>query len=568
METIKNNQSRAFFTENLNIEDVFIKEDCKEEHQMIAEMTKSFVEQDLLPLLSEIEQQNFSFVKQMIEKCGELGLLDIDIPEKYGGMELDKISAIIITEEMAKSRSFSITYSGQVGIGSLPIVYYGSEEQKKRYLPSVATGQMIGAYALTEPNAGTDAMGIKTVARLSEDRTHYILDGEKQFITNASFADFLIVYAKIDGEHFTAFIVEKDSEGLTIGPEERKMGLTGSSTTSIVLNDVKVPVENILGEIGKGYLIAFNILNIGRHKLSAHCLGIAKRALELAIYHVKERKQFNRYLSEFNLTKEKIAIMAAKIFAMESMIYRTAGEFEKAAVFAKENGIPFKNMLKSFALECSINKVFSSESQHHIVDEALQLHGGYGFINDYEIETHYRDSRINRIFEGTNEINRMVIANTVLKHIEDFIINPNMDAQSIQLTFEWDLLHLLKDFFYHFTLDVKKSYSNLTEEQELLAKIADFAVLTYAIESCLIRVEKLLKKQSNENIKYKNQLMKVFIGEAFIEYISKVFTLPINSSKLEGKLSKILLKASQLQNEGIIVKRQISSYIIEKGKYE
>lgn len=569
MRALNIGQRSSLFTEELILEDVFIKEDFSEEHQMIADMTKSFVEQDLFPVLPEIEKQNFSIVKQMIEKSGKLGLLGIDIPEKYGGMELDKVSGTIITEILAKSRSFSITYSGQVGIGSLPIVYYGSHEQKKKYLPSVASGKMIGAYALTEPDAGTDALGIKTVAKLSEDGTHYVINGEKQFITNASFADFFILYAKVDGEHFTAFIIDKETDGLTIGSEEQKMGLKGTSTTSIVLNDVKVPVENVLGEIGQGHLIAFNILNIGRHKLSATCLGTAKRALELTISHVKERKQFKRSISEFNLTKEKIAKMTALIFAMESIVYRTAGEFEKCATYTKRNGIPFRNILKDYALECSVSKVFASEMLDYIVDESLQLHGGYGYISDYEIETLYRDSRINRIFEGTNEINRIVIANAMLKNIDKFILNRNIkEGNSIQLESDWNVLYLLKEFTFYFIKEIKNLYSNLKEEQELLSRIADITIFIYVLESNLLRLEKLRYRKTSKEIKYEQNLVKVFTGETIIECLSKVFSIPIRSSKLKKIISKLLVEIDKSRIDLIIVKRRIADTVFKKRFYE
>src|SRR5699024_3945817 len=294
-----------------------------------------------------------------------------------------------------------------------------------------------------------------------------------QFITNAAFADFFILYAKVDGDKFTAFIVDRDTEGMTIGPEEQKMGLKGSSTTSIVLSDVKVPAENVLGEIGKGHSIAFNILNIGRHKISATCIGTAKRALELAVQHTTERKQFKRALSEFNLTKEKLASMAVNVFAMESMVYRTAGEFEKGAQFAEENGIPFLKLLKNYAAECSVNKVFASEALDDIVDESLQLHGGYGFVQEYEMETLYRDSRINRIFEGTNEINRIVTANSILENVDFYLQKRSVKGGcSEQLTKQWELLQSLRTFTGQFAKVVHETHSNAHEEQELLVRLA------------------------------------------------------------------------------------------------
>ncbi|GAB3053248.1 acyl-CoA dehydrogenase family protein [Virgibacillus ainsalahensis] len=566
MEKIKDYQSDSFFTETFGLDDIFTKEDFTDEHQMMADTAASFVDQDLLPVLPEIENQDFDKVKSMIRKSGEIGLLGIDIPEAYGGMELDKVSSIIITEQIAKGRSFSITYSGQVGIGSLPIVYYGSDDQKKRYLPLVASGEKIGSYALTEPDAGTDAIGIKTTAKLNEDGTHYIINGEKQFITNASFADFFILYAKIDGEKFTAFIIDKDAAGLTIGPEEQKMGLKGSSTTSIVLNDLKIPVENVLGEIGRGHSIAFNILNIGRHKISATCLGTSKRALELAVQHVTERKQFKRALSEFSLTKEKIATMTSNIFTMESMVYRTAGEFEKGADYAKNNNIPFIKMLKDYALECSVNKVLASEMLDYIVDEALQLHGGYGFISEYEIETLYRDSRINRIFEGTNEINRIVIANTMLQNSDNYLVSRKVkEGQSQELQSQWQLLRALREFTSTFIHDVKEAYSNPDEEQELLVRIADFSILTYALESNLVRFEKMLRNNSSKNLNQSERLVKVFAEEAAVQFLTKAMSISYNSKKLAQKLSELVSHINESRIDVIEEKRQIANFVMESG---
>jgi alkylation response protein AidB-like acyl-CoA dehydrogenase len=566
MEKLLKYETNAFFTKELDVNDVFTVEDFSDEHQMMADMTDRFVEQDLLPVLPDMENQDFNQVIRMIEKSGELGLLGVDIPEQYGGMGLDKVSAIIITEYIAKGRSFNVTYSGQIGIGSLPIVYYGTEEQKKKYLPSIASGEKIGAYALTEPDAGTDAIGIKTTAKLTDDGKHYVINGEKQFITNAAFADFFILYAKVDGDKFTAFIVDRDTEGMTIGPEEQKMGLKGSSTTSIVLSDVKVPAENVLGEIGKGHSIAFNILNIGRHKISATCVGTAKQALELAVQHTTERKQFKRALAEFNLTKEKLATMAANIFAMESMVYRTAGEFEKGAQFAEENEIPFLKLLKNYAAECSVNKVFASEALDAIVDEALQLHGGYGFIQEYEIETLYRDSRINRIFEGTNEINRIVTAHSILDHVDEYAQERTLKGgYSEQLNSQWQLLQELRVFTGKFAKDMDEVYSNVHEEQELLARLADFTTLTYALESSLLRVEKMLKNGNNKNIDHNVRLVKVFAEEAALKYLTHALSISYENNELKDQLTELITSVKDTRIHVIDEKRKIANTVAANG---
>lgn len=556
----------SFFADEVDLKEVFTVEDFTDEHKMIAQTTKDFVEQDVMPVLPKIENQEFEESKKLIKQSGDLGLLGPDIPEEFGGLGLDKVSSIVITEQMAKTRSFVVTYSGQVGIGSLPIVYYGTDEQKAAYLPSVAAGEKIGSYALTEPDAGTDALGIKTTAKLSEDGTHYILNGEKQFITNASFADFFILYAKIDGEKFTAFIIDRDTEGLSIGPEEQKMGLKGSSTTPVILNDVKVPVENVLGEIGRGHSIAFNILNIGRHKISATCLGTAKRALELAVAHATERKQFKRPLAEFSLIKEKIADMVLKIFAMECMVYRTAGEFEKGARYCEENNLPFLKILKNYAVECSANKVYASEALDAVVDEALQIHGGYGYVNEYEIETLYRDSRINRIFEGTNEINRMVIANTLLS--EDGF--PAVKKMKGELTgrFErqWNFAERLRELTNTLVRDVKANFTSPDEEQELLAAIADLATASFALESALIRTEKIFARKAGKKAEQYERIVKVLAEVIATDVLQKGLTVAGNmSAEFKQQLTEVFQQQNNSEINLVEEKRKIADTVISSG---
>ncbi|SDH17180.1 butyryl-CoA dehydrogenase [Alteribacillus persepolensis] len=530
-------QGNAFYN-TVHINDTFTVEDFSEEHELMASTVDSFVEQEVMPVLPEMEKQQFQPSVDLLKKAGELGLLGVDIPEDCGGLALDKISSVIIMEKMAKARSFSVTYGGQVGIGSLPIVLYGTKEQQQKYLPDVMTGEKIGAYALTEPAAGTDAVSIKTTAYLSEDCQYYVINGEKQFITNSRFADFFVLYAKVDGEKFTVFIVERDTEGLTIGAEEQKMGLKGSSTASLILEDVKVPVENVLGDIGKGHRIAFNILNIGRHKISASCVGSAKRALELAVNYVTERKQFQRSLADFPLIKEKIAVMASKLFAAESMVYRTAGELEKGAQFGKEHGIKFHQLLKNYAQECSVNKIFASEMLDYVVDEALQMHGGYGYISEYEIETLYRDARINRIFEGTNEINRVVAASTALQAEEGFPAEREIEGrQSDRLDYEWSLLHLLREITSLIVTYGKEK--GVHEDQQMQALLADLIKAVYAVESSLVRVEKQIL-HNHKNTEQSERLVRIFTLEAVSESAVRVL--------LEMKQSgeNVLLKTTEL----------------------
>ncbi|MCH5586481.1 acyl-CoA dehydrogenase family protein [Shimazuella sp. AN120528] len=488
--------------------DVFTPEDFTAEQKMMAKMTEEFVKEQVWPVLAEIEEHQFSHTVRLLKEAGELGLLGADVPEEFDGLGLDKISSTLITEKMALSRSFALSHGAHVGIGTLPIVFFGTKAQKQKYLPDLASGKKLAAYALTEPGSGSDALGAKTTAVLNQAGTHYLLNGEKQWITNSAFADLFIVYAKVDGDKFTAFIVERDFPGVSTGVEEKKMGIKGSSTRTLILQDAQIPVENVLGEIGKGHRIAFNILNLGRFKLAAGTLGSAKRAIEISKEYALERKQFGVPIATFALIREKLANMQIQTYALESMVYRIAGLFEQGlSTIEQSDGQEVAKSIHEWAIECSLAKVFGSETLDFVVDEGVQIHGGYGFMQEYEIENMYRDSRINRIFEGTNEINRLLIPGTLLKRalsgelplmaaVADLtkeIMNytPSLEQESDNLSvIEKIVQNSKKSFLLTAGTAVDKYREKIDQEQEVLRDLADIVTLLFALESAFLRTKK------------------------------------------------------------------------------
>ena len=580
----------AFLVEDLTGEDIITPEDFTDEHKMIAKTTEDYVINEVLPFVDNLENHEFDHSVKLLKKAGELGLLGADVPEAYGGLGLDKISSSLITEKMSLAGGFSITHGAHVGIGSLPIVFFGNKEQKETYLPKLATGELIAAYALTEPGSGSDALGAKTTAKLNDAGTHFILNGEKQWITNSAFADVFIVYAKINGEHFTAFIVERDYPGVSTGAEEKKMGIKSSSTRTLILQDAEVPVENLLGEKGRGHIIAFNILNVGRYKLGVGSVGGAKRALELAAKYVNERKQFNVPISSFSLTQEKLGTMASEIYANESSVYRTVGLFEQrmGALSEEElnDGREIARAIAEYQIECSITKYMGTELLDRTADEAVQLHGGYGFMQEYEVERIYRDSRINRIFEGTNEINRLLVPGTLLKKAMKGELPLLQKAQGLQEELmmmmpeevgtepleqeKYLLKNAKKIVLLGAGLAAQKYMQKLEKEQEILVNLADMAAEVFNMESAILRTEKAINKSGAEKNNLKLLYTQVYVQEAFnrIEADAKETLIAVE----EGDTLRIMLSSLRKLTRHtpinvIAKKRDIAKVMIEEEKY-
>jgi alkylation response protein AidB-like acyl-CoA dehydrogenase len=580
----------GFIVEDLSAEDVITPEDFTDEHLMIAKTAEDFVLGEVVPKIENLENHEFEHSVSLLKKAGELGLLGADVPEEYGGLQLDKISSSLITEKFSRAGGFSVTHGAHVGIGSLPIVFFGNDDQKNKYLPKLATGEKIAAYALTEPGSGSDALGAKTTAKLNEAGTHYILNGEKQWITNSAFADVFVVYAKIDGDKFTAFIIERDYPGVSTGPEEKKMGIKSSSTRTLVLEDAEVPVENVLGDIGRGHVIAFNILNVGRYKLAIGGVGGSKRAIELSVKYAKDRKQFKTPIASFPLIQEKIGSVAANTYANESSVYRTVGLFEqsmgKLSDEELKDGSAVAKVIAEYAIECSLNKVFGTELLDFAADEAVQIHGGYGFMAEYEVERIYRDSRINRIFEGTNEINRMIVPGTLLKKAMKGELPILQKAQTLQeeimmMMPEEPGIEVLEQEKYLLKnakkigllaagLAAQKYGEKLENEQELLVNIADMVGEIYNMESAVLRTEKAINKTGEEKNKQKLLYTQVYVQEAFnrIEGHAKETLIAAESGDSLRMMLGALRKLTRHTPTNVIPKkREIAKTLIDAEKY-
>jgi alkylation response protein AidB-like acyl-CoA dehydrogenase len=521
----------SFLVESVEPAEVFTPEDFNDEQKMFVKTADDFIQNEVLANIERTEHKEDGVMLGLLKKAGELGLLMIDVPEAYGGLGLDKSTSMAVTEAISKGGSFGTTYGGHAGIGTLPIVYFGTEAQKKKYLPRLATGEIASCYALTEPGSGSDALAARSRAELSKDGKHYVLNGDKTFITNGGFADLFIIFAKIDGLHFSAFIVERDYPGLTTGPEEKKMGIKGSSTTTVILEGARVPVENVLGEIGKGHKIAFNVLNVGRFKLGGAVTGAARRALGVGIAYTNVRKQFGVTISSFGAMREKMADRSADLFASESLIYRLAGMIDdRLATLSREAPNyyeAYQAAIEEYAIECAISKVFCSEMLAEVVDDVVQVHGGYGFTQEYPAERFYRDERINRIFEGTNEINRLLIPGTILRRAMkgdlpitreamkamEAMMTPSLDELDPSVPFAAEkatLANLKRAFLVVSGAAVQKFQDRLKDEQEVLLALADVAIQIFAIESAMLRAEKIGPRLSADRRALVDAAVKVF----------------------------------------------------------
>ncbi|WPQ64482.1 acyl-CoA dehydrogenase family protein [Chitinophaga sancti] len=580
-----------FLIKESPVHEVFTPEDFNEEQKMIKEMAEQFVAKEVTPVLDRIDKLEEGLMPSLLEKAGGQGLLGAAFPEEYGGLGKDFVTATLINEALGAGHSFSVAMAAHTGIGSLPILYFGTEAQKQKYIPSLGSGEMKGAYALTEPNSGSDALSAKTTAKLSADGKFYLLNGQKCWITNSGFADVFTVFAKIDGDKFTAFIVDKDTPGFTLGAEEHKMGIKGSSTRQIYFQDAQVPVENVLGEIGKGHLIAFNILNIGRLKLCAAALGAAKKTASITIEYANTREQFKQSIGNFGAIKHKLAEMAIRIWVNESALYRTAqliDEKEKELIAA---GKPFNEALlgaaEEYAVECAILKVGGSEALDYVVDEGVQIHGGNGFSDEYVISKAYRDSRINRIFEGTNEINRLLTLDMTLKRAMKGrldLMNPAMNVMKELMSIpdfgsddetpysaeKKQIVNLKKAILLVAGAAAQKLMAKLESEQEILMNIADMAIETFLAESALLRLLKRIEIEGESANALQADIVKTYLYDT-ADRINKYAKDAINSFA-EGDEQRMMLlgikrftKAAPVNTKDS--RRRIADKLLAENKY-
>lgn len=578
----------SFLIEERSTQEVFTPEDFTDEQRMIGETTREFVDNEVRPNLPALEGHAWELARELVKQGGDLGLLGVNIPEDLGGLALDQMSGVIVAENMGRAAAFGVTFGAQTSIGLLPILYFGSEELKKKYIPRIVSGELITAYCLSESGSGSDALGAKTTAKLSEDGTHYILNGEKMWITNGGFADMYVVFAKVDGvkEKFSAFVVER-SENCRPGAEEHKMGIKASSTTPLILSDAKVPLENVIGKVGDGAKIAFNILNIGRYKLGASVIGGAKLMLDHAIKYANERHQFNKPISSFGAIKHKLAEMAVRCWVGESMCYRTVGMIDSLIGSATEGDAKLRS-IEEYAVECSIDKVACSEYCDFVADEMVQIYGGYGYSADYPAEKAYRDSRINRIFEGTNEINRMLIPGMLMKRamkgqlplmaaaqkLMDEVMSPSMpgfDEDEGVLATEMKLVQNAKKIALMVAGTAAQKYMmTLADQQEVLIGIADIVIDIFAMESAVLRAQKMAATKGEESSARYIDIARVFCNDA-IERVEKNAKNTL-AAMAEGDELRTLLAALRRFTKHtpintVAVRQRIADVLIKANKY-
>jgi butyryl-CoA dehydrogenase len=578
----------SFLIEERDPGDIFTPEDFTDEQCQIARTAIDFTTHEVVPAAAEIEAKNFGVTRALLRKAGELGLMAVDVPEAYGGLELDKVTSAIVAESMSQLASFSVAFSAHVGIGTLPFVWYGTDAQKSKYLPKLATGEWIAAYALSESSSGSDALNCRTRAVLSADGTHYVLNGEKMWISNSGFADIFTVFAKIDGEKFSAFAIERGTPGFAVGKEEHKLGIRGSSTCPLILSDCRVPVENLLGEAGKGHHIAFNILNIGRFKLGAACVGGARHSLATAIAYAKERKAFGKSIAEFGLIQEKLAECAAGIYAGESMTYRTIGMIDAALAdvdtAAAGASREIQKRIEEYAVECSILKVWGSEMLDMVVDHVVQIFAGYGYVEEYPAERAYRDSRINRIFEGTNEINRLIITGFLMKRavaghlpllaaiqkvMDEVLAGPGVaEHHEGPLAAEQKLLSSAKKLtLFAAGAASRKFGQGLAEQQEIMGALADCIMEVYALESCLLRTRKPGDAAASRQA---TALTRYYAAAAFqkVELAArKVIGAVAEGDMLRTQMAILRRLAKYDPSDTVALGRQIARHVLAAGRY-
>jgi butyryl-CoA dehydrogenase len=584
--SVKRTTGGSFLIEDVRPEDIFTLEDLSEEQKQIVETTLEFAEKEVQPNIPAIEEKQYDVSRGLMRKAGELGLLCVDIPEAYGGLEMDKVTSALIADKIAISGSFSVVFGAHVGIGTLPLVWYGTPEQKQKYLPKLASGEWIAAYALSEASSGSDAMNIRTQAKLSPDGKFYLLNGEKMWITNSGMASLFTIFAKIDGEKFSAFLVEAGTPGLVIGREEHKLGIRGSSTCPLVLTDCQVPVENLLGEVGKGHHIAFNILNVGRYKLGAGAIGGAKYAFRYGIRFAKERIAFSKPITSFGLVQEKIADSAAGLYAAESLVYRVVGAIDASLAELDKNApnltMEIQKRIEEFAVECSIIKVWCSEMLERVVDQMLQLHGGYGYVEDYPAERGYRDARINKIFEGTNEINRLIITGWTIKRamqgrlallpaikkvMDEVMAGPSArEERTGDLAAEHALLASAKKLGLFCAGAASQRYGNdLADQQEVMGALADILSEVLVLESAILRAEKLKEKNA-----LAVKLTKYYAARSFrvVEGAAeRVISAVAEGDMLRTQMAIFRRLTKHEPQNTVALGREIAAVMTEAGRY-